>query len=446
MTLLCLWSLGACDLATRQAREVVDRVEQQTGASGARDRQARSGTLQSAAVLQQGSVAYFYQTVGLQKQGSGRQNATRIGALAEGQVVRTDGIDAAVWDPGGSSSSGYGDPVFSSLPGGRWAMTARSRGEDPPGSGQLLYFEGACPFVDDAEVITLTGSSRRGCEDVERTLRSKTSQIFQADGESWIFQLMDRRLRLTHIGSSGKSTRDLDGICALQSRPRRLSEVGFGEAFEVFASGQDEGLRVSDAAIAQRSDGTWVLFVKGVAEGTGCASGATCELCARSIYRSTSRDLMTWSSLEEVVKQASVPEAVTARDGKVWLSWQDFSAVCEADDELLALQAPIRAAYEQGGGLSPAVSVSFPDEPFEGNPKMHYATNGNPVQLRDAQALASLQACLASGEEPRVSAQPSVARPPASSGEPAAKSGKAGGKAGKSTSTKAGKETPAKRR
>ena len=69
------------------------------------------------------------------------------------------------------------------------------------------------------------------------------------------------------------------------------------------------GLLLSDTAIARRRDGTWVLFVKGIASSVGCSGGGLCELCARAIYRTTSRDLMTWSALEKMAEPASVPDA-----------------------------------------------------------------------------------------------------------------------------------------
>ncbi len=404
MTLALLLSLAACSGVTEQAQQVIeqveDQVDRQVGASHGSDRQARrSGALQSTAVLsQEGAVAYFYQTVGQMHGGEG-ENAVRIGACADGKTVRTDGIDAMTWKQGANIQVGYGDPVFSYLPSGRWAMTARSRGEDPRGASQLLYYEGTCPFVDDSQVVALNTSTAKGCTPIQRTLMSKTSQIFEHQGESYLFQLMDSSLYLTHIGSPGKSTRELDGLCAMSS-VKKLSELDLGDSVKVFSKSQDKDLRVSDSAVGRRTDGTWVLFVKALPKNSTCEQASICELCSRSVYRATSKDLLTWSALEEVVQEASVPEAMTAPDGKVWLYWQDFSAACDADDGSLGTVAPIRAAYEQGSGLSTPTTVSFPDETFEGNDEVHYATNGNPVALPDAQALAALQACMSSGQQP----------------------------------------------
>ena len=106
--------------------------------------------------------------------------------------------------------------------------------------------------------------------------------------------------------------------------------------------------------------------------------------------------MISWSALEEVVEEASVPEAYTNVDGTVWLYHQDFSDACAADDINLALIAPIAGRYEEEEtfDLSDPIRVEFPDEAFQTNSKMHYATNGNPVTLPDEEAIEALEACI----------------------------------------------------
>jgi hypothetical protein len=152
---------------------------------------------------------------------------------------------------------------------------------------------------------------------------------------------------------------------------------------------------MSDTAMAQRTDGTWVLFVKGIESDNGCTPNTICELCARSIYRTTSSDLIHWSELEKVVEQASVPEATTTAEGQVQLYWQDFSNTCETQAQHLGAIAPLSMASElPSGELSEPVQMSFPDEAFESDSKLHYATNANPVMLPDDAAVAAYQACV----------------------------------------------------
>src|SRR6185369_2854451 len=129
---------------------------------------------------------------------------------------------------------------------------------------------------------------------------------------------------------------------------------------------------VSDVAIARRRDATWVLFVKGIALPAGCQAGQLCELCARSIYRTTSADLITWSPLEKMVEQASVPDAGVDADGDVRLYWQNFAPACAAQNLQLSARAPITGAAEQANGaLSTTVNVTFPAEAFEANAQLH---------------------------------------------------------------------------
>ncbi|MBI4407674.1 MAG: hypothetical protein HY565_04215 [Candidatus Kerfeldbacteria bacterium] len=346
-------------------------------------------------------TAYFYQIVGPFINGSGN-NSVRVGKTNDGMTVDSyqpdDSGNVLEWTQGANHSYAYGDPVFSRLASGSWIMTARSSSADPRGANRLLYAESSCPLVDDDTVVAISPSSASGCKPVNALTQGKTSQVFTDDeGRNLVFSMISGDIYLTYLSDASQSATALDSVCVLQQPVASMDELELGSATSIFTDQQIGNLLLSDTAIARRSDidGTWALFVKGIPNDLGCTDRSLCELCARSIYRTTSTDLIHWTDLELVVEQASVPEATTTPDGNVWLYWQDFSNTCDAGDEKLSAQSPISGAYEQAGSneLSDKVTVSFPDEEFEGDDKLHYATNGNPVTLPDAQAQAALEAC-----------------------------------------------------
>lgn len=343
-----------------------------------------------------GSIAFFYQTVGLFMNGAG-ENTVRVGTTTDGGTVESYDATVLDWTQGANHTYSYGDPVYSRLPGGTWAMTARSSNQDPRGSNYLLYHESSCPLVDDSAVVAIGPSTAAGCKSMKAATMGKTSQVFTDDtGKNYIFHMAEGSIYLTYLSDETHSATSLDSICMLEQPVADLSTMNHGDSTLVLARGTGDNMLLSDTAIARRADGTWVLFVKGIPEDLNCTDRTLCELCGRSIYRTTSTDLVHWSDLEEVVEAASVPEAITAPDGTVWLYWQDFSNTCDANDEKLSAQARISGAYEQSGSndLSNKQTVSFPDEEFQSNSVMHYATNGNPVTLPNAQAQADLEACL----------------------------------------------------
>ncbi len=337
-------------------------------------------------------LAFFYQYVGAFKDGAG-ENAVRIGTSSDGVTVQSAGVDALDFVVSKDETDVYGDPVFSRLSNGNWAMTAWTGQADTRGAGRLLYHESACPVVDDAAVIAIGSSSANGCSDTGGITGGKTSQIFEADDANYVFQMINGDIYMTYLSDASHSAANLDSICVLDSAVDSLSELAYGESTLTL---NEDNLLLSDTAMGRRTDGTWVLFVKGIEKEVGCSGGGLCELCARGIYRTTSSDLIHWSDLEKVVEQASVPEATTTVDGTVWLYWQDFTNTCTAQDLMLGSIAPISAAYELPDSyeLSDPVTVSFPDEPFETDDKIHYATNANPVMLPDQAAQDALAACL----------------------------------------------------
>lgn len=346
------------------------------------------------------NVAFFYQIVGPFINGTGN-NSVRVGKTSDGITVDSyqpdDTGNVLDWTQGANHNYTYGDPVYSRLTNGTWVVTARSSNQDPRGSNYLLYHESSCPWIDDNQVIAIGPSTDAGCKQTHAFTQGKTSQVFADDeGRNLLFHMAGAEIYLTYLSDATHSATDLESVCFLEDSISSLSDLEYGSSTLVISRDQTAGLLLSDTAIARRSDGTWVLFVKGIEADNSCEMGSLCELCGRSIYRSTSTDLVHWSDLEIVVEQGSIPEAITATDGTVWLYWQDFSNACDAGDLKLANIAPIAGAYEQAGSndLSDKQTVSFPDEGFESDDKQHYATNGNPVALPDDQAQVDLEACL----------------------------------------------------
>lgn len=332
-------------------------------------------------------IPFFYQYVGNFKDGTG-ENSVRVGKSEDGVKVSSYDVVALDWKLSMSNTLGYGDPVFSYLSNGKWAVTARSS----RGASDLKYGESSCPVIDDNEVVSLGVSTASGCKKVSAINGGKTSQIFDVEGQNYVFHMIMGEIFLANVSD----VKNLNAMCVLESSVKKLADLKNGESTKVISSSNSGGLTLSDTAIAKRTDGTWVLFVKGIPKGSigsSCPGASICELCARSIYRTTSSDLINWSSFEKVVGESSIPEAITMLDGTVRLYWQDFTDVCKAEDMSLALTAPISTSYEMPGTfkLSEPESVSFPDEEFETNSKIHYATNGNPIS---SAGMVALDACM----------------------------------------------------
>lgn len=338
-------------------------------------------------------LAFFYQVVGLFENGVGK-NSVQVGSTTDGQEIQSHEVTALDWEQGQSITDSYGDPVFSYLPNGTWTFTSWTSKEDPRGSEAMLYWEGSCPVVNDADVIVFHPSTDEGCESTQTLQVGKTSQVFSVNGGTYVFHSTLSGLHLAKLSDQNQSALNLENLCLLPESVTQFEDLDWGESTLLFSN--DE-IFFSDSAIAQRADGTWVLFIKGIEKESSCDTlRGLCELCARGIYRTTSQDLITWTPLERVVDQASVPEATQAADGTVWLYYQDFSNTCAAQNLQLASIAPISGVYETANSyeLSSSTQVKFVDEDFQTNQKLHYATNGNPVMLPDASAQAAFEACL----------------------------------------------------
>lgn len=335
-------------------------------------------------------MAFFYQTVGAFVNGIGK-NAVMIGSTDDGSVIESYDQTAVAWEQGVEKTTGYGDPVFS-RPDNSWTLTSWSTNEDPRGAGAMLYFESSCPFVNDEEVIALNPSTEEGCKESTHMQTGKTSQVFSAEGDTYVFHSIMAKVYISHLSDEEHKAMDLESLCILEDPVEERADLDYGETTMIIS---DDDLLLSDTAMGQRADGTWVLFVKGIEQtkANGCERSSLCELCARAIYRATSYDLIHWSELEKVVTQTSIPEA-TSNDGTVWLYWQDFSDACDAEDQELAVRAPISFSYELPDSYEFAEkdSITFSDESFETNKNQHYATNGNPVAM-DEDAWASLSEC-----------------------------------------------------
>lgn len=346
----------------------------------------------SGAASPSGSTAFFYQDV------APSSNAVRAGSTTDGVTVTPFNRNVLEWQARGSAAQNVGDPTYSRLPNGRWVVTAWSAPDHPSGGASLLIAESDCPQMATTSARAVRAASGGGCGSIGGLAMAKTSQIFAAEGGLFLFTMSGARVYLLRVGDASGSTSALSSAC-VRSRPTSAGALAVGDAALVIGDDLAGGLLLSDAAVARRSDGTWALFVKGIAasDARSCAgAGGLCELCARSIYRSTSRDLLSWSALEKVVDQASVPDAATFPDGSVRLYWQDFSPACRARDLRLAERAPIQGAAEDAAlGLGPARAASFTGEAFESNSSLHYPTNANPVALPDPAARAAFQACMA---------------------------------------------------
>jgi hypothetical protein len=337
-----------------------------------------------------GSMAFFYQDV------APGGSSVKAGSTTDGRIIDTTGVSFLNWQPVGRLTLSFGDPVFSRLANGRWTMTAGTGSEDPRGDAQLLYYEGACPKVDESAVRVIPGSSSAACLSARSMLIGKTTEMFSVDGGQFVISTSELGVRLIKLADATRSASDVASICQRRVAARTVAEMAVGEATVVIDQSATPGLRLSDTALARRRDGTWVLFVKGIPTNATCQAASLCELCARSIYRTTSRDLIAWSAVEKMVDQASVPEASTFPDGSVAVYWQSFQETCAAQDINLASRAPIRMAFETvSGSLGSPAAISFPKEAFETNRSLHYPTNANPILLPDASAAAALNACLA---------------------------------------------------
>ena len=334
--------------------------------------------------------AYFYQDV------NNAANTVRAGFTSDMRVVTPYNAQVVQWQVLGGQARIYGDPVMSRLSNGRWAMMAGTSNVDPRGANAMMYYEASCPRVDDAAVKIVGRSSASGCntQGTGGWVGAKFSGIFDVSGSNYVFVMIDGRIHLMRLTDATHTASDIASVCVRSTRAPTFSALQWAEATLVIDDTLAAGLRLSDTAVARRRDGTWVLFVKGIASSTTCAQASLCELCARGIYRTTSTDLVNWSALQRVVDQASVPDASVAPDGTVWLYWQSFAEACAAQDVLVASRAPIRAAADSATfTLGVPVAVSFTGEAFETNTQLHYPTNGNPVYLPDAAAKSALDAC-----------------------------------------------------
>jgi len=333
--------------------------------------------------------AFFYQFIG-----PGR-NSVRAGTTSGGIHVTGAGRETMAWTQTGASPDAYGDPVWSRLGNGRWAMMAGTGTNDSRGRGRMLYQEGDCPILDEAALHVLGPRDATGCKSAPSLVGGKTSQIFAVGGDHYVFFMNGGELHLAHLAGPSTAATTLADICLRQTPPASLADLAVGDATVVVSKTAAGGLLLSDSGIARRRDGTWVLFVKGIAQSSGCAPASVCELCARKVHRATSKDLLTWSALEAVAEKASIPEATTGADGVVRLYYQDFTQVCATNDVELGGRAPISMVVEDSAGvLSAPRHVVFDDEAFESDSKIHYATNANPVLLPDAAAVTAYTACL----------------------------------------------------
>ncbi len=349
-------------------------------------------------------LALFYQTV------AQTGNEVRVGWTYDGETIVSSGDTTFAWVVLGGQTQTYGDPVLSRLANGTWAATAWSGRNDPRGASYLMYQEASCPKdlpAPSAASIKFIGpqtpTADALCKEAMMTIGGKSSQVFDVDGSNYLFLNSGSSIYLVRM-TNGASTGAPDAICFLKTPATDLAAMRVGDATEVIARGVsgaiaegDGPLVLSDAGIARRKDGTWVLFVKGfskaLAETNSCRD--LCELCNRGVYRATSSDLLHWSALDRVAWRASIPEASVDPLGRPWLYYQDFGAACDANDHRLANRAAISGIREEDdvGTMSTPIHVYIEGASFETNTQEHYPTNGNPVRLSGPEALSALESC-----------------------------------------------------
>ena len=339
-------------------------------------------------------MAFFYQTVGPFVSGVG-YNTVEIGTTYDGINITTNNVSALDFYIGSGFDTTIGDPVFSYLPtSGNWTFTGWAAQDDYRGSGRILYHESPCPLVIDSDIIDLGADTAVGCQVLSSIQIGKTSQVFEENGRTYVVHSIPQiGVHIACLSDGINLAMNLTALCVKPTAYASLASLNYGETMPIF---DVDSLRLSDVAIAKRVDGTWVLFMKGASDTSTCIGGSLCELAARGIYRTTSTDFLSWTALEKVVSKASVPEASTAADGKVWLYWQDFTNAVAANNLVLASIAPISGAYETPSTyvLSTPIQTYFNGEPFQTNSSLHYATNGNPIHLPNPAAISDLQSCI----------------------------------------------------
>lgn len=196
------------------------------------------------------SSAFFFQDV------TPSGNAVRAGFTTDGRVVESSGVNVLSWQVFGQAQV-YGDPVFSRLSNGRWAMTATTSLQDPRGALALQYHEAQCPRVVDSAVRVLANTQSAACEAASATAMAKTSQVFEADGIRYLFTMVGAKIYLVRLSDATRGASDLTSICIRKSRAATLSELQWGEATVVLDATQVPGLLLSDTGVARRADGTW---------------------------------------------------------------------------------------------------------------------------------------------------------------------------------------------
>ena len=103
-------------------------------------------------------------------------NAVRVGYTTNTFTVQTTGVNVLTWQALGQARA-YGDPTFSRLSNGRWAMTATTSPQDPRGGQALQYHEAQCPTVEASAVRVIPASTAATCEATGATAMAKTSQV-----------------------------------------------------------------------------------------------------------------------------------------------------------------------------------------------------------------------------------------------------------------------------
>lgn len=352
-------------------------------------------------------AAMFYQVVGLSTEQM-QTNGVRTGLTTDGINIGPPSQYWMTWSPlgmDGSTNTVYGDPTFALMEDNTWILASRGN-LMPSGSGQthnFLYHAGSCPL--DGVPTELKGDASASCSNpVSQIISGKTSHAFEADGHRFTTFNSEGGIYLTRLTDAPLPMSSLSGLCLERTTVTDKADIPQGKAVKIIDSQsilfEGEKLNLTDTTVTRRQS-EWVMYIKGIsqtkAEQCFQANDSLCEVCARSIFRMTSQDLLTWSGFERVVQQVSIPESYTDVSGRVWLYYQDFADACAAQDLALTNRAPISGRWEQDDlSLSDPIRLSFPLEAFSQNTALHYATNGNPIALSSELSKAAYEACVVS--------------------------------------------------
>lgn len=327
-------------------------------------------------------------------------NVLRSSRTSDGINLRSDQGTDEFWlafETMSYADTEMNDPVFSQRADGTWDLMAHDV------DGFFRWDEGGtCPYQGNDTGLDLVGVAAATPPDRDASMIGKLSTpAIDVDGTYFLHATEHDEIALFRLDDGTWMAATDDAVEVAPPSISAASDLNTAESVVVieatdFPTSGGYRLEPLDVTVAQRYDGDWVMYFKGIYEDDAAAYGGTpSEVCYRDIYRAVSSDLISWSiTTTPVVSKASVPEAYTDQSGRVWLYYQDFSNVDDCGGALPAERAPITARWEQDDyALSAPQTVIF-DEDFQLDTGLHYATNPTPVLLPTNTAIGDFEACL----------------------------------------------------